>query len=232
VSGRFLIAAVLPFALPTAAVAQETSEPEPGGRESGVYLRAGGGVAFGGSFDQDLSFNPAIIPPTPFPTRKSTDLASGATFSAAIGFQYPGRTRTELEYRRMMVAVDSVAFAGGTAPSALIGTDDKLTADALMSNVYVDLAPKGQLNPYIGVGVGGARITNELGERDAAFAYQGRVGIELALGGKAALGVEYAYLRTTDVVYGPEDFSGGGFVRADGAPFVSSSIMASLRVVF
>lgn len=227
-SGRFLIAAALPLAMPIAAHAQE-----PAGRESGVYLRAAGGVAFGGNFDQDLAYNPAVAFAIAPPTSKQTELGEGSSFSVAFGFQYPGRTRTELEYRRMSMKVDSVGFSGGTPPPGFIGADDDMTADALMSNVYVDLAPSGKVNPYVGVGVGGARITNELGERDAAFAYQGRVGLELALGRKAALGVEYAYLRTTDVVYGPEDFAGSAeIVRKDGDAFTSSAILVSLRAVF
>ena len=48
------------------------------------------------------------------------------------------------------------------------------------------------------------------------------------------IGAEYVYFRTVDVVYGPKEFEPGGPAgpRVDGAPFVSSSAMATIRKSF
>jgi len=212
---------------PFAAAAGEASP-----RDTGVYIRGAAGVVFGETLDQDLSWNPDVAFVTPPPTAKSTDLGDGVSYSAAIGFQY-ARTRTELEYRRMEPSIDAVAFSGAP-PSTSAAVNDDLTVQALMSNVYFDFPNRSALTPYIGVGVGGARVENELGERDAAFAWQGRAGVELALGEHFSVGAEYVYFRTLDIKYGPKDFTptGPAGPRADGDPFASSSVMGTVRVLF
>ncbi|MCB2098816.1 MAG: P44/Msp2 family outer membrane protein [Parvularculaceae bacterium] len=223
---RLLIASLAACA-PFAAAAQDDS-----GRQTGVYLRGAGGAAFGENLNQDLSYNPDVAIAITPASAKATELGDGLALSAAIGFQY-ANTRTELEYRRMEVSIDGVSYAGGAAPGTPAINDD-LLVQALMSNVYFDLVNSSAFTPYVGVGVGGARVENELGERDAAFAYQGRVGVEVALGGKFSLGAEYVYFRTLDVEYGPKDFAPGGPAgpRTDGEPFVSSSVMGTVRVLF
>jgi opacity protein-like surface antigen len=227
VSRLTVAAAVAIFATPALA-----ADDEGAGRASGVYLRGAGGVVFGETLEQDLSWNPAVVFVTPPATAKATDLGDGLAIAAAIGFQY-ARTRTELEFRRMEASVDAVAYAGGAAPAALPVNDD-LVAHALMSNVYFDLVNKTPFTPYIGVGVGGARVENELGERDAVFSYQGRAGLEVAIGERFAIGAEYVYFRTLDVRYGPKEFTAGSPAgpRTDGDAFVSSSVMGTVRVLF
>ena len=160
------------------ALAQEDGGPVL--RDAGVYLRAGGGVSFAQDLEQDIAYNPDyLFIVTPADTR-TTSLGDGVSVSAAIGFQYPGRTRTELEYRYLEASVDGVVEDGGFDPASLtvwpvtVPAADTAAVHTLMSNVYVDFIPGGRVSPYIGVGVGGARVENGLGERDAAFAYQGR----------------------------------------------------------
>lgn len=212
---------------PLAAAAEDAP-----GRATGLYLRGGAGVVFGEALNQDLAWNPDVAFASPPATSKSTDLGDGLALSGAIGFQY-ARTRTELEYRRMAASVDRVAYAGGAAP-AVVPLNDDLVAQALMSNVYFDLVNSSRFTPYVGLGVGGARVENELGERDAAFAYQGRAGVDVALGKKLSVGAEYAYFRTLEIDHGPEKFAPAGPTgpRADGDPFVSSSVMGTLRLLF
>lgn len=228
----FLIAAL--SLAPFAALAAEDATGEDVGRETGVYLRGTVGAAFGETLDQDLSYNPVVAFVIPPATSKATDLGDGLSYGGAVGFQYK-KTRTELEYRRMEVSVDAVSYAGGAAPATPVVNDD-LVAQALMSNVYFDFVNRSIVTPYIGVGVGGARVENEIGERDAAFAYQGRAGVEVALGRSVSVGAEYVYFRTLNLVYGPKDKefapTGPDGPRTDGDPFVSSSVMGTVRVVF
>jgi opacity protein-like surface antigen len=217
-------AALAPFA----AHAQDDAS-----RPTGVYIRGGVGVVFGETLNQDLAYDPAILAPAPLANRKGTDLGEGLAISGAIGFQY-ARTRTELEYRRMRPSIDGVAYMGGPVISPGPVVNDDFEVQALMSNVYFDLVNSSMFTPYVGVGVGGVRVENELGERDAVFAYQGRAGIEAALGKKLSVGAEYVYFRTLDFRYGPKEFdpSNPGGPRTDGDPFVSSSVMGTVRAVF
>ncbi len=223
---RLWLIATIAFA-PLAAAAEDAP-----GRATGLYVRGAAGIVFGGTLDQDLSYNPAVVFAMTPAAMKSTDLSAGLALSGAIGFQY-ARTRTELEYRHMESSIDAVAYAGGAAP-AVVPRNDDLVAQALMSNVYFDLVNSSRLTPYVGLGVGGARVENELGERDAAFAYQGRAGIDVALGKKLSVGAEYAYFRTLEIDHGPKEFEPAGPAgpRADGDPFVSSSVMGTLRLLF
>jgi opacity protein-like surface antigen len=232
----WLSGAALAVALVSAAAAQEDAAR----RDAGVYIRGGGGVSFAEDLNQDISYNPNILFIVTPANVRDTSLSEGLALSAAIGFQYPGRTRTELEYRFMRAGIDAVIEDGGFDPSsslmwpAAVPADDTQTVHALMSNVYVDLIPGGRVSPYVGAGVGGARVENGLGDRDAVFAYQGRAGIDLNFNGGLTIGAEYVYLRTLDVVYGPKEFDAAGPAgpRVDGDPFVSSSVMATLRKLF
>lgn len=223
---RLLLIASIALA-PLAASAEDAPA-----RHTGAYIRGAAGAAFGASLNQDLSYNPDVIFLTPPATSKATDLGDGLALSGAVGFQY-AKTRTELEYRRMEMSVDGVAYAGGAAPGTPAVNDD-LVAQALMSNIYFDFVNSSRLTPYIGFGVGGARVENELGESDAAFAYQGRAGVDFALGKKLSVGAEFAYFRTLAVKYGPKDFDPAGPAgpRTDGDVFASSSVMGTVRIVF
>lgn len=218
-------------ALVGAAVAQEDAPAaaERDGRSTGVYMRVAVGVDFGGDLDQSLSFAPSLT--APLPTNRLTETGAATAFGAAIGFQYAGRTRTELEYRRLGGDIESVVESGGGAPAATLAPDARLTAHALMSNVYVDFG-QGRLKPYLGVGVGGARVENGLGQRDAAFAYQGRAGFEFDLGGGHSIGAEFAHLRTLDVVFESPPSAATFPPTADGDGFASSTAMVTLRKLF
>lgn len=232
------------------ALGQDDAAPAESGRKTGLYARGAGGLSAAGDWDQDLTFNPALggsfptncgypVPPstvvcsfvvTAVPTSQSLENGSGATWSAAIGYQY-ARTRTELEYRWARTDIDAAAVNG--VPTTFF-PNDQLTAQFLFSNVYFDLVNRSRFTPYVGVGVGGARVANQLGERDAAFAYQGRAGVEFRVMPSVSIGAEYVYARTLELSFGPDEFepTGPDGPRADGSPYISSSVMGTVRWVF
>lgn len=233
---RLLLAAAALAASPAFAQDAAPADPE---RATGLYLRGAAGVSFPEGLAQDFSYSPSYLPIVAPPTAKATDLGGGAAWSAAIGFQY-AKTRTELEYRRFDLDADEVALTGGAVPSTVPDAGD-VSVQAIMSNVYFDLVNSSRVTPYIGAGVGGARVENELGERDAAFAFQGRVGVEFSVSRALSVGVDYSYFRTTEIVYGPAEFDGSipptatfspDFQRLDGDHFASSAVMGTLRLVF
>ena len=206
-------------------------------REDGPYFRVGAGVTAVSDWNQDFTTNPtAVFPAGPLATSQTLINGNGFTAGAALGFDYADGIRTELEYRYASASIDSFAAQGGIRPGLPTPpVNDSLSAHLLMSNFYFDFYNDSPITPFIGGGVGGASVTNENGDSDAALAYQGRVGLSFALGGGFSADMEYIYLRTNKLVYGPADdefIAGGPPVRLDGESFESSSAMISLRKPF
>ena len=228
---RSLAPLALAALAPVAAHAQEAAQSP--AREASLYVRGAVGAVFAGDLDQALSYSPFFLPAVALPDAKTTRFGGDVAYAAAIGFQYPLGTRTELEYRRFSAGVDAIAYSNGLFPFAT-PTDDAVEAQTLMSNVYVSLAPDARFSPYVGAGVGGAFIRNEFGERDADFAYQAKVGVEMAVSPKLRFGVEGAYLRTLDLEFGPKQFVATGPVgpASTGGAFSALSVMASVRANF
>lgn len=180
----------------------------------GLYARLEGGVSFPENRKQDLTFNPNLAFAGTPPSRQTVDAGTGYAAGGAIGFRYANGVRTELEYRYQSSDIDEVAFSGG-APAASVFPDASLTAHLLMTNVIFELRNSSRLTPYIGGGVGGAWVKSSLGmgdttDTDLTYAYQGRAGIALAINETTRLGVEYVYVRTGEIKYGPEEFTPAG----------------------
>lgn len=198
--------------------------------EDGVYFRLAAGVTFANEFEQDFNYNPDLAFVISPPSMRSIDTEKGLAAAAALGFDYADGIRTELEFRfantdRESIALDGVATAA----------DDKVSAKFLMANFFFDFDNETAFTPFIGGGVGGAVIGDGEGNKDAALAYQGRAGVSLDLGDGAAISAEYVYLRTNDLVYGPniDDFTPAGpFEPNLTGRYESSSVMLSVRKRF
>jgi len=209
--------------------------------DDGVYMRIGGGATFLNDWEQDYVFNPNILFFDPPPRGQRLDLGSGFLAGAAVGFDYADGIRTELEYRYASVSIDSAAvdqfdFMSGFALTPFTPDEDSIDAHFVFTNFYFDFHNNSPLTPFIGGGVGGAFVSNESGERDAALAYQGRAGVSLALGGGFSADLEYIFTRTNKLAYGPrvEDFMetapfGPAVI---GERYQASSAMLSLRKFF
>ncbi len=199
-----------------------------------VYARFGVGAAFNADLEQTLTPNPAALFLLPPPVARETQAGTGALVSAALGFQYTSNTRTELEYRYAAPSIDAVVETDALGNEFNLVEPGRFRTHFLMSNVYYDFRNASFLTPFIGAGVGGAFTSNGLGERDAAFAYQARAGLEAAISNANSFSVEYVYTRTRDLVYGPKEFGSddGELFRADGDQLVVSSIIASFRRTF
>ena len=230
-----IVACAAPALLIGAASAQDdfdTGAEETSGAR--LYARLGGGINFGASLDQDVAIDPTAAIATPA-NGLSTDLGSGFQGTAALGFVYPAGTRTELEYRYASLSTDALALTPAAGGGLDIAEPDRLSAHFLMSNVYYDFRNESALTPFIGVGVGGAFVTDSFGQRDAAFAWQARAGLALALSDALSVDVEYLYAVTRDLRFGSDEFIDDAAVepaRLDGDALSGSSVMASVRIVF
>ena len=216
-----------------AALAQDAASTTAGQ----LYVKAGIGGVFVRDLDQSLTFNPnTLLTAIARPESRLTNIDNGLAAAAAIGFAYPAGTRTELEYRYSAPTISSVSDVSPFIDPTTANDVDDFTTHLLMSNVYYDFKNTSPITPFIGVGVGGAFVSNGLGESDAAFAYQGKVGFEAAMSDSLAIGVEYSYTRSRDLAFGPsdDDFTADGPVgpRADGDGYVASTVLATIRKTF
>lgn len=238
---RVLAISSLVLALAPAAMAQNAPA------DDGPYIRIGGGATFVSDIDQNIALNPAGAVCAAIGCNADRQLIEsdpGFIASGAIGFDYADGIRTELEYRFASSKISRVqTFENGLEGGGfgVIGggsiVDPNANAHFVLSNFYFDFYNQSPITPFIGGGVGGAFVAfGEGGERDAALAYQGRAGVSVSLGGGFLADLEYVYLRTNKLRYGPnqEDFTPAGPFEAavfDGR-YESSSAMLSLRKPF
>ncbi|MEM8770125.1 MAG: outer membrane beta-barrel protein [Pseudomonadota bacterium] len=208
--------------------------------EDGFYVRAGAGVSFLSDLDQEFTYNPNILSIVTPPTGAVIDTEAGFVASGAVGFNYADGIRTELEYRYATNGIDVITPIGGFNPDAgpfpPSASDEDINAHFVFSNFYYDFNNSSFLTPFIGAGVGGAFVNAPDIGSDAALAYQGRAGVSAGLNDGFSVDLEYIYLRTNTLRFGPdpEDFTPDGpFGPAiDGDNYQSSSVMVSLRKQF
>lgn len=226
----------------TGAAAQGGAENTP---SDGFYIRAAAGISFTSDLEQDVTLAPDAFRCLAIgcnPDRQLIDLGSGWVAGGAIGFDYADGIRTELEYRYAANDIEALTLSeqgteivrGGLNPLPAV-VNDEFTAHFLMTNVFYDFRNSSRLTPFVGIGVGGAFTENENGDRDAVLAYQGRAGVALALNGGLSIDLEYIYVRSNDLTYGPvdEDFTpGSAEFRLSNDRIEASTVMLGLRKQF
>ncbi|MEL7485778.1 MAG: outer membrane beta-barrel protein [Pseudomonadota bacterium] len=223
IRAAFSVFALAACAMPAAA--QETPDG------FGLYGRVEGGAVFAKDLEQTIAIEDGFVFITPPPDARIVETNLGYTVGAALGFRYPSGFRTELEYRYATTPIDQIANFGppliSTTPEP---SDESVRAHFLMSNVYYDFKNNTPVTPYVGVGVGGARVAadDQFGA-DLAFAYQGRAGLSVEAVGGSHISVEYLYTRTRDLVFDRDNATG---LVPQGEQYVSSSAIVSLRKDF
>lgn len=233
----FVLASVVFVAV---SVSSASAQNEPAGNgapvDDGAYIRVGAGATFVSDWAQDYAFNPAMVFVTAPPTGQTLSNGEGFLAGVALGFDYADGIRTELEYRYASSQIDSVTTNNLTGPVTATSANDDLNAHFIFSNFYFDFYNQTRLTPFIGGGIGGAVVENENGARDAALAYQGRAGVAVAINNGFSVDVEYIYVRTNKLVYGPgvDDFTPTGpfDTNISGDRYEASSVMISLRKQF
>jgi OOP family OmpA-OmpF porin len=154
---------------------------------------------------------------------------AGAAGVAAVGYGFGNGLRTELELGHRTGKVDTLANGGA-------GAGGKLDATSLMGNLLYDFATGGPLIPYLGAGVGGARIkASNIGPEiggarvsgdDTVFAYQGIAGIDVRVSDNFAVGASYRYFAT-----GKADIATSAGDRAS-VPYRDHAVLLGLRYAF
>lgn len=134
---------------------------------------------------------------------RSVDLDTGWVGLGALGYRYGNGFRTELEGGWRENDVDSI--------SGLAGGSGDVSAKSLMANVLYDVRMGGRLMPYIGGGLGYARVDYDgvgpvtaaapgarVNGDDDVFAYQGIAGVAYWMTDALELALEYRYFATED----------------------------------
>lgn len=141
-------------------------------------------------------------------------LKMNAGFGAGLVVGYQGLwwqgLRLEVEGTVRSNGIDTITDTTGPAFPAGSSTKARgsITSLAFMGNAIYDFMPDSVWTPYLGVGVGAARISVEdagpsgaslnVNGHDWQFAYQGIAGLKYAFNAKWSASVDYRYFGTLD----------------------------------
>jgi OmpA-OmpF porin, OOP family len=142
-------------------------------------------------------------------------IRSNSGFAVGIdgGYAFGNGFRLEGELPFRYNGVDSLR-----AGNSSVGASGHITSQAAMANVFYDLNlfPSTKFTPYIGAGVGAARIGIDhlssegarlADDHDTKFAYQAIGGVQYALTPQWSVSLDYRYFASLDPSFTP---SGGG----------------------
>lgn len=217
----FLIAFFAVFISAPAANAQDYIYGGISGRVS--FLRdadnSGGGISIESSYDTGLG-------------------VSGHVGAAFGNFRIEG----ELGWQKNDVDKLTITNDGGIGVALGVGSLNGLSVDAdgdvsgiaLMVNGYYDFDTGGPWKPYVGVGIGYARVSADISavgvkivdDHDNVFAYQGMLGIGYEISKATTIYGGYRYFATADPSF--EDTAGSSF----DSETRSHNIEAGIRFVF
>ncbi|WP_168205879.1 outer membrane protein [Geobacter sp. FeAm09] len=212
--GLMIIALGLPLVLCGPARAQHA------GPYGGVFLGGNALMSAKGSDSQgdfSLKFDPGLMG------------------SAVLGWDFePGNTagegRIELEYSHRSNRLDKATFAEGS-----VAASGNVTADSLLLNFYGILFGDRSWSPYLGLGLGAARIeASDLrvtgqplsGDSAFTFAYQAGLGVDYALSDHLNLDLGYRFFGAVRPNLREAD---GTDFRMD---YYNHSVVLGLRVGF
>lgn len=195
-----LIAGCAALGLASAAHAQPSSADQ----QAGWYI---GGEA-GWSHLEDMDATGSAAGLTASGTVKPSD---GFAVGGNVGYAFPGGIRLEGEVAYRDHDLNSVSSGGGSFPVS--GDIDSI---AFMANALYDFIQDEPLTPYIGAGIGGARLginnlraptvaSGSFSDSNFVLAYQAIGGVKYAFDTNWSANLDYRYLATEDAT-----FSGGG----------------------
>ncbi len=223
-----LIAATSAIAITSGAYAADASDAgaaSTGGyaQGSGWYVSGSTGLAFlenahnkanGYSFDSSPS-NP------------------GFDVTGAIGKEFGNGFRAEGELGYRQIGLDHLTFYGGGFGSGSAGGD--ANALSVMGNGYFDFDTGTRFKPYVGAGIGFARVALDdvtvngrsvVDDSDVDFAYQAMAGVGYQVNTKGTLFLGYRYFAVDDPAF---NAAAGGQIKGEMA---THNIEVGYRLAF
>jgi opacity protein-like surface antigen len=165
-----------------------------------VYLK--GNVGIGMAMDADIDNMPENAG-----TAKMT-FDSGFLGTAALGYDFAGPFRTEVEYGWQKNDIDTLSY------SNRIGNINQgdLKTQSIMLNGYYDVDTGSPWSPFVGAGIGWAKVDLNtpalpFGDNDDVFAYQLMAGVSYNFSDQLALDAQYRFFDTQDATIQGADFS-------------------------
>lgn len=154
------------------------------------------GIMGGANFTNDLD-----VSGTGVGINRSVDTDTGYAVIPSIGYRFGNGLRSEVELGYRKNDVDSVS---GSATGS-----GEIKARSAMLNLLYDVNMNGRVSPYIGGGIGYAKIRYDgvqpvgvpgigVNDSDRVFAYQGIAGLSYAVSNAVELAAEYRYFATQD----------------------------------
>ena len=154
------------------------------------------------------------------------DFGTGWAGALTVGHAYGNGVRSEIELGRRSNDLDSIS-------GVTTGTGD-VTAWSGMLNVLYDFKTGTPLTPYLGAGIGAARVSldarpigaSRIDDSDSAFAYQGIAGVGYRLNDATQAFLDYRYFATAELGFST---AAGTAVDAD---YKNHTLMVGLRYSF
>ena len=213
-----LVGAALLCSVSSLAFAQKAPE--------GFYLGIGGGVTW--LDDSDFSTSPLGLHGT-------LDNDTGYGIISEVGYAFGNGFRVELNpgYRRTPTGSLHGGNLGGT-----FSTDGHVEALSGMVNVIYEYPTGTPVSPYIGGGIGVARLKLDtkstsagtvIDDTDTQFAYQGIVGASWEFMPNWRLALDYRYFATSDPSFSARV---GGTPVSVNSEYRSNNVFLTLRYTF
>jgi len=158
-------------------------------RNPALYL----GLGAGANFMSDANIDG-------FGIGTEADYDSGLAGAITLGYKREDGFRSEFEVAGRDNDVDQLRNMGSA--------DGKVEALTFMGNILYDFQRFGKIKPYLGGGIGLARVRFDsvrpigagmINDHDTVFAYQGIAGVSFDLTDRFEVYGDYRYLRTSDL---------------------------------
>jgi opacity protein-like surface antigen len=172
-----------------------------------LYLKGFGGATFADDESLELSGADASF----FALRETISYDTGYLLGAALGYSMMPNLEVEVEYT-YREADGTSTFRGNSFDT--VRTDGTTKVNAVMFNAFYRFDPigaQGMLRPYLGGGLGGARVDFDGKETDTELAWQAMAGVDYAVTPQWSL---YGEARYFSVASGP--FFKSDFLFAEG----------------
>lgn len=186
------------------------------------------GIYVGGSIGAHKPQNSSITHNGQTTTAK---IGTGIAGTAAVGYGFGNGLRAELELAHRAGSVRSLD--GGATSGASNG---RLDVTSVMGNLLYDFANESSFVPYVGAGVGGARLrASDIGPDQGnaivsgsanVFAYQAIAGLDYRIGNNVAVGASYRYFATSSANIST---SAGDSARV---PYHDHAVLLGMRYAF
>lgn len=168
--------------------------------DDSVYIK--GNIGLGIAMDSDIDNMPLNAG-----TAKMT-LDSGFLGTVAVGYDFAGPFRAEGEYAWQKNDLDQVSYNNSFGNFR----EGDLKVQSLMVNGYYDVDTSSQWVPFIGAGIGWAKVdlntpALSLGDNDNVFAYQFMAGVSYLIDDQWAIDAQYRFFGTQDATIQDADFS-------------------------